>query len=144
MGNLNSRGKQSYYVTSNGPSNAVVNKFDVSSNPNVLEARSKTRPSTEVGRHRSRRATEPMAGVASTANVTGDYPDLTTNNSVSPSKNATMKAQSSFRIATSSHTPRFSMKNQTASSLISLERSVQTTPGPACYETRIESCVKQP
>ena len=54
------------------------------------------------------------------------------------------KQNRSYRINTSSmHTPRFSATQRGMSSTITLDRSdLISTPGPACYETRVDSCVK--
>jgi len=57
MGNLgvSAKSNQKFTVTTGHAS-----KFDAATNLNVTDARSKARPSTEVGRMRARRATEPM------------------------------------------------------------------------------------
>ena len=43
------------------------------------------------------------------------------------------------------HTPRFSTHNRGGGkSVASFDQSVISTPGPACYETRVDSCLKEP
>ena len=62
---------------------------------------------------------------------------------------ANSNKKKSYRIATSSmHTPRFSQTQRggpmSSHMTIAVDRSeVLSTPGPACYETRVDSCVRE-
>ena len=94
---------------------------------------------------RGRRATEPMA----TTDITDEdmlVQRVTSAETGKQSKRATTGAARSFRGDPSHmHTPRFSTTHRNASSFVSLDRSdVVSTPGPACYETRVDSCLKDP
>ena len=40
------------------------------------------------------------------------------------------------------NTPRFSHTNRTQASILTLDTHVVPSPGPACYETRVNSCVR--
>lgn len=89
---------------------------------------------------RARRGTEPAS---STADMTKeDLADQMTGTISQSNKKATR----SYRIATSSmHTPRFSATQHGINSTLTMDRSdIMSTPGPACYETRVESCVREP
>lgn len=131
LGEFSSKNKQ-FYMTSG--SNMNVNQFNTSSGTQVQQEASqkKARPQTETGRMRVRRHT--TTEVISTADVTGESPDY-----------SNVSASAKKRImANSMHTPRFSQTNRT-SSQIGLERStIMSTPGPACYNTGVESCIKTP
>lgn len=116
----------------------TISHFEAAQNLNMQDLGKKTRPSTEVGRTRGRRRTEPV----STTDMSGECPEQTT--AVTQSKGKADGGRSSYRIAASSmHTPRFSVTHRNDRSTNSLEMStIQMTPGPACYETRVNSCVK--
>ena len=75
------------------------------------------------------------------------------NEQTTTAANSNKKKSSYHRggIATSSmHTPRFSQTQRGGATMSShmtapLDRSdVLSTPGPACYETRVDSCVREP
>ena len=134
MGNLGlSSASRSNKFTISG---AQVNRFDTNANFTTLqEVRSKTRPSTEVGRQRGRPQTEPLETTA----LGGDGP-----NQQSPEKSNKKQGNPSFMGGKSSlHTPRFSVTNRNArESMVSADSALVSTPGPACYETRVDSCVR--
>ena len=93
----------------------------------------KVRPQTENGRMRHRRHT---TEVVSTADVTGESPENTSNASPSAKKR---------NVATySMHTPRFSQTARTYSQIDMERDAIVLTPGPACYDTTVHSCVKTP
>lgn len=128
LGEFSSAKNKNFYMTTSGTN---VNAFNTSSGGNVHQDTSakKARPQTENGRMRARRNT---TEVTSTADVTGESPDNTSNISASAKKRM---------VATSTHTPRFSVTGRT-NSQIGLERStIVSTPGPADYRTEVESCV---
>ncbi len=135
MGNLgmsSAKSNPKFTMTGGG----TISHFEAAQNLNMQDLGKKTRPSTEVGRTRGRRQTEPV----STTDMSGDCPEQTTAMTQSKGK----ADRSSYRIAASSmHTPRFSVTHRNDRSTNSLEMStMQMTPGPACYETRVNSCVK--
>lgn len=99
-----------------------ASKFDAATNLNVTDTRNKARPSTEVGRMRARRATEPMT-TTDLQGQDGPLADQTAGSTNSRSASNTKRNLNERGAMSSMHTPRFSHMQRNMSSFISLDRS---------------------